>query len=442
MSGLIVSLLIEPVFRQARRFSRQTSCRSPSDNIPGEPSSSPQNKVPSPGSNVNPAIVISDQENQSGLGMSAGSTGPANNIPSIFPKLALEMDGPHEEVEVSSQVRQHDDESDDSSLESSNLHYYSEAARVSDSHVGPTSPLITRPVDSNPVQNALREIRGNTQETENPSGNSYEMDEIGQSPLPENDGMGVLRGKIHAIRDKNVSSAEKARMIHELMTESYHSSRGNLDNQPLSTALSLSSPRSPARSGTPTSHGSEPSFDQLSTTPTSTASVNQQANPFNLTPEDLKPTFAPKDEPDSPLGEGEDVDTEELDEDCLGCQHYKRNIKLQCYTCKKWYTCRFCHDEVERHHLIRHKTENMLCMLCGHAQPAAQWCRECGEQAAQYYCNFCKLWDNDTKKSIYHCNDCGICRIGQGLGKDFFHCKVGRGQTTHAWHHARSLMKS
>jgi hypothetical protein len=37
----------------------------------------------------------------------------------------------------------------------------------------------------------------------------------------------------------------------------------------------------------------------------------------------------------------------------------------------------------------------------------------------------CKLWDDDPEKSIYHCNDCGICRIGQGLGKDFFHCKVG-----------------
>ena len=36
----------------------------------------------------------------------------------------------------------------------------------------------------------------------------------------------------------------------------------------------------------------------------------------------------------------------------------------------------------------------------------------------------CKLWDDDPHKSIYHCNDCGICRIGKGLGKDFFHCKV------------------
>ena len=36
----------------------------------------------------------------------------------------------------------------------------------------------------------------------------------------------------------------------------------------------------------------------------------------------------------------------------------------------------------------------------------------------------CKLWDDDPEKKIYHCDDCGICRIGAGLGKDFFHCKV------------------
>lgn len=56
-------------------------------------------------------------------------------------------------------------------------------------------------------------------------------------------------------------------------------------------------------------------------------------------------------------------------------------------------------------------------------QPAAQSCRECGEELARYYCDKCKLWDNDPRKSIYHCDDCGICRQGKGLGEDFFHCK-------------------
>jgi hypothetical protein len=62
-------------------------------------------------------------------------------------------------------------------------------------------------------------------------------------------------------------------------------------------------------------------------------------------------------------------------------------------------------------------------MLCLTLQPAAQDCNNCGERVARYYCDKCKLWDDDPKKAIYHCDDCGICRQGNGLGKDFFHCK-------------------
>jgi hypothetical protein len=63
-------------------------------------------------------------------------------------------------------------------------------------------------------------------------------------------------------------------------------------------------------------------------------------------------------------------------------------------------------------------------MLCNTPQAASQACNMCGNQAACYYCAVCKLWNNDPEKAIYHCDDCGICRLGQGLGKDFFHCKT------------------
>ena len=75
--------------------------------------------------------------------------------------------------------------------------------------------------------------------------------------------------------------------------------------------------------------------------------------------------------------------------------------------------------------MIAKDTKNMLCMFCEEAQKAGEACVSCGESAAVYYCSICKLWNNDHDKSIYHCTDCGICRIGRGLGKDFFHCKVG-----------------
>lgn len=285
----------------------------------------------------------------------------------------------------------------------------------------------SRPVPSERNAEAFTTLTqiSNNHERRRSQSHLSDMDESSwQFALPEDDGMGVLRRKIHAIRDMRSSSAEKARMVHELMTEKYNALRGYPDILP-APLLAPSSPRSPERQSSSIFHGEEPSFDHPSSLTVALGQPND--NPYNPTEEDLKPTFFPKDEPESPVLDGEDMDIEEFEETAmLGCQHYKRNVKLQCVACKKWYTCRFCHDEVEDHHLIRHKTENMLCMICGHAQPAAHICEKCGEQAAQYFCEVCKLWDNDSKKSIYHCTDCGICRIGQGLGKDFFHCKVSR----------------
>ncbi|KAI7884725.1 zinc-ribbon-domain-containing protein [Mucor mucedo] len=110
-------------------------------------------------------------------------------------------------------------------------------------------------------------------------------------------------------------------------------------------------------------------------------------------------------------------------ENILGCKHYQRKCKLQANCCQKIITCRFCHDDAEDHTVVRNETKNMLCMLCLTLQPAGKSCQECGEELARYYCDKCKFWDDDPKKSIYHCDDCGICRQGKGLGGDFFHCK-------------------
>ncbi|KAL2837415.1 hypothetical protein BJY01DRAFT_45733 [Aspergillus pseudoustus] len=252
-----------------------------------------------------------------------------------------------------------------------------------------------------------------------------ELDDIGgQSLLPEDDGMGALRSRIHTIRDLGYTSAHQARMIHDLMTENYNSSRAYIGSHLSPISSPTPSSRTLEQTHTP-NRWSGQSFDQPSVSSISTATSALHEIFQNLTAEDLKPTFFPRvSESELHVGDAEAEDTEVFDEPTLGCLHYKRNVKLQCFDCKKWYTCRLCHDEVEDHRLDRPKTENMLCMLCGHAQPAAQYCKWCGELAAQYYCAFCKLWDNDASKSIYHCGDCGICRIGKGLGKDFFHCKT------------------
>ena len=107
-----------------------------------------------------------------------------------------------------------------------------------------------------------------------------------------------------------------------------------------------------------------------------------------------------------------------------GCTHYMLNCKLECPDCHRWYVCRFCHDaEVEDHKLARNKVKHVLCMWCGTPQePETNECVECDQELARYFCRKCVLYDNDPSKDIYHCDKCGICRLGLGLDKDYFHC--------------------
>ncbi|AOA61972.1 hypothetical protein PP7435_CHR2-1065 [Komagataella phaffii CBS 7435] len=110
----------------------------------------------------------------------------------------------------------------------------------------------------------------------------------------------------------------------------------------------------------------------------------------------------------------------------FGCTHYQTNCKLECSVCNRWFPCKFCHDEVVKdHQLMRNETKHVLCMFCGTPQAPSQYCIEetCGNMLACYYCDKCKLFDNNAEKDIYHCDDCGICRLGLGLNQDYFHCR-------------------
>jgi len=226
---------------------------------------------------------------------------------------------------------------------------------------------------------------------------------VGQ--LPEDDGMSVLRGRLLAIQLKKISSSEKARLMHETLMEGYRKSRREVRTRSMSKTMAPPVPTGETWEQTLALGPLEAlKFWQNSLGESSTTEK------LLLTAEDVRPTYALVDD-DTPPG-------------TLGCQHYRRNVKLQCSTCHKWYTCRFCHDHAESHVLVRKETKNMLCMLCGCPQRASDVCVKCGERAARYFCNICKLWDDKPTKSIYHCTDCGICRRGRGIGKDVFHCKV------------------
>ncbi|KAK1761313.1 hypothetical protein QBC47DRAFT_290518 [Echria macrotheca] len=240
------------------------------------------------------------------------------------------------------------------------------------------------------------------------------------TPLPEDDGNGELRKKILAIQAMDVTQALKAQLVHQLLMEGYLKSRQAL---PTSPTLHPGSPTSRSVPDRPDSALSGPLQTFKFWNP-----LGDGSEPLNLhlTEADLRPTYVP----DLPPAD-DDAFVEQLGQlgfedhggPLLGCAHYRRNVKMQCATCERWYTCRFCHDAVEDHILPRKETKHMLCMLCGCPQKASDTCVRCGESAAHYFCGVCKLWNDDPNKPIYHCNDCGLCRVGQGLGKDFFHCK-------------------
>ncbi|CDR43629.1 CYFA0S12e02696g1_1 [Cyberlindnera fabianii] len=133
-----------------------------------------------------------------------------------------------------------------------------------------------------------------------------------------------------------------------------------------------------------------------------------------------------EEDPDLVVVLEEDTQPSYHDEDelVLGCAHYQRNCKMECPDCRKWCCCPKCHDEIVTDHKFkRERTRHVMCMHCWNVQAPSQFCDECDAQLALYFCEKCVLYDNDENKDIYHCDDCGICRLGLGLGQDFFHCK-------------------
>ncbi|KAH9607907.1 hypothetical protein KSS87_022262 [Heliosperma pusillum] len=107
----------------------------------------------------------------------------------------------------------------------------------------------------------------------------------------------------------------------------------------------------------------------------------------------------------------------------FGCEHYKRNCKLRAACCGKLFACRFCHDKVSDHSMDRKATSEMMCMQCCKIQPVGPVCTtpSCNElPMSKYYCGICKFFDDE--RSVYHCPFCNLCRVGKGLGSDFFHC--------------------
>ncbi|CAB3257906.1 unnamed protein product [Arctia plantaginis] len=84
------------------------------------------------------------------------------------------------------------------------------------------------------------------------------------------------------------------------------------------------------------------------------------------------------------INNNEALNAEPSKEKRIGCAHYKRRAKFVTPCCNK------------------------------------EVCENCGVRFGKYTCLICNLFDDDDKRQ-YHCDGCGICRVG---GRDrFFHCE-------------------
>jgi hypothetical protein len=109
------------------------------------------------------------------------------------------------------------------------------------------------------------------------------------------------------------------------------------------------------------------------------------------------------------------------------CKHYINwhiPICNECISIKKVgkYNCHFCHNDIETHKMDRCNVKYMKCILCNCFQTKSSKCinPDCYSKMHKYTCLKCSLYEHNINKNIYHCDLCGICRIGNK--NEYKHC--------------------
>ncbi|KAJ2994249.1 hypothetical protein NUW58_g1604 [Xylaria curta] len=318
MTSLVTDLLVNPVLRQARRFSLSRS--SFASDLPEN--GSPQ-RIPQACPHSQQDDAISETEEDSSL-----RADPRDSSSSRPSSRSSVLTSPHMNAG----------------------HVDEDSSRPSNITIPTESVISTVNSDAR-----VSRTRGDSSYSERSNMSTAEPPSSpfmrNRSPLPEDDGMGLLRKRILEIQALEISPSDKARLMHQLLIEGYTNSQPRVQlEQPLSPTSPMSSEKRVSQS-----HGPLESFKFWQ----KMLDDAQSAEEFALTDRDLEPTFVPKE----PLvGSTGSADVESDDEKLLGCEHYRRNVKKQCSACGRWYPCRFCHDKAEDHNLVRKETRNMLCL--------------------------------------------------------------------------------
>mmetsp|Transcript_23708 Transcript_23708/g.29430 ORF Transcript_23708/g.29430 Transcript_23708/m.29430 type:complete len:103 (+) Transcript_23708:519-827(+) len=75
----------------------------------------------------------------------------------------------------------------------------------------------------------------------------------------------------------------------------------------------------------------------------------------------------------------------------------------------------------KNHRLDRHKVTHVKCLRCQAEQVKGKTCTSCHKDFSKYFCSVCSLYDDKgAEKKIFHCDKCGICRVGGR--ENFYHC--------------------
>ncbi|KFY72121.1 hypothetical protein V499_07738 [Pseudogymnoascus sp. VKM F-103] len=125
-----------------------------------------------------------------------------------------------------------------------------------------------------------------------------EASEKPPTALPEDDGMRALRERVLHIQVKDISTDEKARLMHELLTEGYTKSQVGQEIPPSPAAVV-----SQERPTTPTSISS---FNFWPGKDNSHSPEKGDTVTFHLTKDDLQPTYAPLPPPVEGASDGSD----------------------------------------------------------------------------------------------------------------------------------------
>ncbi|EMR88834.1 putative chy and ring finger domain protein [Botrytis cinerea BcDW1] len=335
MTSLVSEFLINPVLRQARRFSRSEPVHAHDSNDTTNP-----HLVPGSSNNETDEAVIEDAPareptmNLPGTRELVGVGGITESPPnqnsthegsSLGDIESLRHDANHDEAGAlaTSHSQSHISplENDMSGNSSSGV------ASLTQGNITEGSSSSTAP---NTINFPMTSIEGSSQDSSQNSTPAPMGLDTGSTALPADDGMGPLRQRIKYIQAMEIPTERKALMMHQLLTQGYTEAHEIFNAKNFVPTTAADKMISQERPATPNSLSSF--IWQMNGT--SDPAPATEIHTFHLSPDDLMKTYAPLDPPEVDDGNEETENTEDSTPK-LGCKHYKRNVKLQCSTCDR-----------------------------------------------------------------------------------------------------------